>query len=445
MGAKIIGDNFNVNLNYIQMKQYFLTVIFSVIFSVYGSGQPARELVKVIVTPDAKDWTYKKGDRAEFQIMVLRNNVPLDGIEVKYRINPEKMESWEEGTVKLKKGTASVKSKKFTDAGFLRCHASVNVDGKTYSSYSTAGFSPEKIEPSTILPEDFGEFWEEGKRELAKIPVNAQMTLIPERCTPGADVYHVRIDNIKGKIYGILCKPKKEGKYPAILHVPGAGIRPYYGDVGNAEKGIITFQIGIHGIPVNLDPAVYQDLSSGALSGYPSFNLDDRDNYYYKRVYLGCVRAVDFIETLPCFNGDDIAVTGGSQGGALSIVTAGLDDRIDYLAALYPALSDLTGYLSDRAGGWPHLFRNDFTNKQEKIETSKYFDVVNFARFVKVPGWYSWGYNDNVCPPTSLYAAYNVIDAEKELHIFQETQHWTFPEQQVLRIEWLVDKLLNGR
>ncbi|MDD4145301.1 MAG: acetylxylan esterase, partial [Prolixibacteraceae bacterium] len=354
------------------MKQHFLIAVLSVVFAFTGLAQPAKELVQVIVTPNEDDWTYKKGDRAEFRIMVLRNNVPLDGVEVKYSINPEKMAPWDEGTVRLKKGSASVKARKFSDAGFLRCHASVNIDGKTYSSYATAGFSPEDIEPSTKLPDDFREFWEAGKRELDKVPVNALMTLIPERCTPKADVYHVRIDNIKGKIYGILCKPKKEGRYPAILHVPGAGIRPYYGDVANAENGFITFQIGIHGIPVNLDPSVYDDLRSGALGNYWISNLDDKDNYFYKRVYLGCVRAVDFIETLSCFNGNDIAVTGGSQGGALSIITAGLDDRIDYLAAFYPALSDLTGYLSGRAGGWPHMFLDDFTNKPEKVETSKY-------------------------------------------------------------------------
>ena len=423
--------------------RFFLLILLIAGMCFQSIAQPARQLVQVIVTPDNADWTYEKGDRAEFQISVLQNNVPLEGIEVNYRINPEKMEDWEEGTVTLKKGVASVKAKRFRDAGFLRCHVSVEVDGKNYSSYATAGFSPNEIEPTTTLPPDFELFWKEAKAALAKMPIKPVLTLMPERCTDKVDVYHVSIDNIKGKIYGILCKPKAEGKYPAILHVPGAGIRPYYGDVGNAEKGIVTFQIGIHGIPVNLDLGVYDDLRAGALDGYWRANLDDKDNFYYKRVYLGCVRAVDFIETLDCFNGKNIAVTGGSQGGALSIITAGLDDRIDYLAAFYPALSDLTGYLHNRAGGWPHMFRDGFTNKPEKVETSKYYDVVNFARFVKAPGWYSWGYNDNVCPPTSMHAAYNVINAQKELHLFQETQHWTFPEQREQKDQWLYEKLLK--
>ncbi|MGJ8739293.1 acetylxylan esterase, partial [Zobellia laminariae] len=281
------------------------------------------------------------------------------------------------------------------------------------------------------------------KAELAAIPMNAVLTLMPERCTDKVNVYHVRLDNIKGKIYGILCSPKKEGKYPAILHVPGAGIRPYYGEVDEAAQGFVTFTMGIHGIPVNLDQQVYDDLKAGPLSSYNTINLDDKENTYYHRVYLGCIRAVDFLESVANFNGEDIAVTGGSQGGALSIVTAGMDDRIDYLAAFYPALSDLTGFLHGRAGGWPQIFINDFTNKPEKIEVSKYYDVANFSRFVKAEGWYSWGYNDNVCPPASTYSAYNLIPAKKELHVFQETRHWTFPEQQELKNKWLFSKLRN--
>ncbi len=422
-------------------KNVFLTLIFSLWLTSQIVAQPAKQLVQVIVSPDHSDWTYKSGDRAEFSISVLRNNEKLDGIEVSYVIQPELVEKWEEGSVTLKNGEAKLKAAKFSGTGFLRCTASVEIDGKTYSSYATAGFSPENIEPTTTMPDDFKEFWDKGKAELAKIPIDPVLTLMPERCTDKVDVYHVGIRNIKGNIYGILCKPKIDGKYPAILEVPGAGIRPYYGDVWLAEKGFITFQIGIHGLPVNLDRGVYDDLSRGALNNYMYINLDDRDNYYYKRVYLGCVRSVDFIFSLDCFDGENIAVTGGSQGGALSIITAGLDERIDFLAAFYPALSDLTGYLSERAGGWPHMFRNDFSNKPEKIETSKYFDVVNFARFVNVPGWYSWGYNDNVCPPTSTLSAYNVVPGVKELHIFQETQHWTFPEQQELKNDWLIEKL----
>ena len=275
--------------------------------------------------------------------------------------------------------------------------------------------------------------------------MDVKMTLLPERCTEKVNVYHVSLQNYKkrSRIYGILCKPKKEGNYPAVLAVPGAGIRPYYGVVDIAEEGIITFQIGIHGIPVTMEPYVYDNLRYGALNGYQTMNLDDKDIYYYKRVYLGCVRAVDFITSLPEYDGTNLAVTGGSQGGALSIITAGLDKRIKYLAAFYPALSDLSGYLNGRAGGWPHVFSpgNSAFIKDDKIETAQYYDVVNFARQVTQTGWYSWGFNDTTCPPTSMYSAYNVVNAPKELHIFQDTGHWTYPEQGQMKKQWLLEKL----
>jgi cephalosporin-C deacetylase len=323
--------------------------------------------------------------------------------------------------------------------GFYRVRAWAVIDGKRYEGLATAGFEPEKIQPTVKDPADFDSFWTNAIAEARKINLDPKITLMPERCTSDVNVYHISFQNdmAGSRIYGILAIPKKPGKYPAILRVPGAGIRPYAGDTRTAALGFITLEIGIHGIPVILDPQVYTDLAGGALYAYNTVKMNDRNTHYYKRVYLGCVRAVDFIFSLPEFNGTDIAVTGGSQGGALTIVTAGLDKRIKYMASLYPALCDHTGYLNKRAGGWPHYFKNT-EPKPGEVETLGYYDVVNFARRVSIPGFYTWGYNDLTCPPTSMYSAYNVITSAKELQIFQETGHWTFPEQNEAVSNWLV-------
>lgn len=441
----------------------FILFGFSVLLNFNVFSQNRKEKVQIIVAPQKSDWKYEKGESAIFQISVLRNNLPLKGIKIKYRIQPESLDpwinknqfendfwvkinfdqlnSWEEDSLILDDGFALAKSKVINNPGFIRCHVWVKIDGNIYTSYATAGFSPEEIRPTTILPKDFKEFWQNKLIELSEVSINPIMTLMPERCTEKVNVFHVSFNNITGKIYGVLCVPKASGYYPAILHLPGAGMRSYHGDVENAEKGIITLQIGIHGIPVNLNESFYFDLRS-TLFGYWITNMDDKDYYYFKRVYLGCIRAVDFIETLDNFNGT-IAVTGESQGGGLSLITAGLDERIDFLAIFYPGLCDLTGYLKGSTGGWPHLFLDSFTNQPQKIETSKYFDAVNFARYIKAPGWYSWGFNDNVCPPTSMFAAYNIIQAPKELQLFEVTQHWTFREQQELKNNWLEKKLLG--
>ncbi len=424
-----------------------LLLLFTVaLCSANSYAQPAEQLIKVVVAPDRPDWTYATGEKAKFTITVFKSGNVLKNAVVKYEIGPEKMDPNKKDSLSLPSGTLTIDAGTLKTPGFVRCVATAIVDGKSYRGLATAGFSPSQITPAIADPSDFDEFWKQAKAELARVPVDARMTLLPERCTETVNVYHVNLQNYQPgtRLYGILSVPKKDGKYPALLHVPGAGARPYYGDIGNAERGIITFQIGIHGVPVTMDAAVYSNMMAGPLSGYWNYNLDDRDRYYYKRVYLGCVRANDFLVGLPQFDGTNLGVVGGSQGGALAITTAALDSRVKYLTALYPALADVTGYLKGRAGGWPHLFEKNnlaFNNTKEKINTAGYYDVVNFARRLKVPGMYSLGYNDEVCPPTSMYAAYNVIKAPKEIYVVPETGHWTYTEQREQLNNWMVAQL----
>ncbi|MCE6990094.1 acetylxylan esterase [Dyadobacter sp. CY323] len=409
-------------------------------------AQPARRPVEVIVTADHEDWTYKTGEKAQFIVQVLRNGNPVKNASIRYEIGLEKLDPTIKETKTAADGKLTIDGGTLKTPGFLRCIAWANVDGGEYRGLATAGFDPLKIQPTVSNPEDFDTFWANAKKELATVPMDAKMTLLPERCTEKVNVYHLNLQNNRTnvRVYGILCVPKKEGKYPALLKVPGAGVRAYYGDVATAEKGIITLEIGIHGVPVTMDPSVYVDLGQGALNGYPSANLDDKDRFYYKRVYLGCVRANDFLVSMPQFDGVNLAVTGGSQGGALSIITAGLDSRVKWLGAFYPALSDVTGYLHGRAGGWPHYFDKNsvkWNNTKDKLATVGYYDVVNFARRVKVPGFYIWGFNDETCPPTSMYSAYNVTTAPKELKLYLDTGHWTYQEERDVMNNWLIEKL----
>lgn len=412
-------------------------------------AQPVEKFVKVMVAPDHADWTYSVGEKAKFKVTVLKNSEIVKNAVIRYEVGPEMLTPVKTDSLQMKNDEFVIEGGTMAAPGFIRCKVTAYFEGNKYDGLATAGFAPETIKPTTLEPSDFTAFWDKAKAENAKIPMDVKLTLLPDRCTEKVNVYHANIQNFKvgTRLYGILCVPKKEGKYPALLKVPGAGVRPYYGDVAMAENGVIVLEIGIHGIPVTMDPSVYNDMGRSVLDGYPFYNLDDKDRYYYKRVYLGCVRAVDFIFSLPQFDGHTLAVNGGSQGGALSIVTAGLDSRVKYLSAFYPALCDLTGYLNNRAGGWPHMFASynkAFNEKKDKIETSRYYDVVNFAKYVKVPGFYSWGYNDVTCPPTSMYSAYNVITAPKTLFLVQETGHWTYPEQQEKSKQWLL-KNLTGK
>ncbi len=407
-------------------------------------AQPVEKMVKVAIAPDHADWVYKTGEPTKFKVTVTKNSELLKNVKISYEVGPEMLSPIIKESTVLVDGNLVISGGTLKEPGFLRCKVTAEFDGLKYEGLATAAFNPELIKPTVEYPADFVQYWEKAKQELATVPMDVKLTLLPDRCTEKSNVYQASIQNYRPgmRLYGIVSIPKKPGKYPALLRVPGAGVRPYNGDAATADLGLITFEIGIHGISVTMDPSVYLDLGKTTLDGYPFFNLDDKDKYYYKRVYLGCVRAIDFLYSLPEFDGSNLAVTGGSQGGALTIVTVGLDSRVKYIAAFYPALCDLTGYLHNRAGGWPHMFR-DQKVVNEKIETTKYYDVVNFAKNVKVPGFYSWGFNDVTCPPTSTFSAYNSISAPKELFIMQETGHWTYPEQNEKSKQWLLGKLLG--
>jgi cephalosporin-C deacetylase-like acetyl esterase len=398
-------------------------------------AQPAQKLVNILVSPDHADWKYQLKETAVFKIQVIKDNVLMKDVAVDYELGPECFPTEIKKGIVLKNGELTLKAS-MNAPGFLRCKVSAEINGVKYEEMATAGYDVDKILPTTADPKDFDAFWTAAIADARRVPLDAKFLLLPQKCTSTMNYYEVSFQNERAgsRIYGILITPKKQGKYPAVLRVPGAGVRPYSGYA--LSDSIITLDIGIHGISVTQAPELYVNLSLGALNRYPHFNLNDRDKHYYKRVYTGCVRAVDLLHSLPEFDGQTIGVTGGSQGGALSIITAALDTRIDFLAANYPALCDYAGYLNHRAGGWPHYFKDAVPNAGE-IETLAYFDVVNFARRVKAKGLYAWGFNDLVCPPTSMHAAYNVIPAPKELKLYLNTGHWTYPEENAAFSEWL--------
>lgn len=410
------------------------------------SAQLQERMIKVNVVPNRVGWKYEPGQRVKFSIEVTKNRLPLENVTVWYEVAQDMMEPLMKDTVVLKNGKLTLDAGTMKKPSFLRCRVWTRYEGRSVEGRATAAFAPEKIKPTAVLPNDFNEFWEKAKQANARIPMNTKLRLLPERCTDKVNVYEWNVQNFRpnSRLYGILCVPVKPSKYPALLRVPGAGVRGYSGAIAEAEKGIITLEIGIHGIPVTLEPSVYVSLGQGGLYRYQYQNWDNRDEVYYKRVYMGCVRAVDYLCSMEAFDGVNLLVQGGSQGGALAIVTAALDNRVTGVVSFYPALSDLSGYEKGRAGGWPHLFRRSMDSeeiKQKKLEVSSYYDVVNFARMLKVPVFFYLGYNDMVCPPTSTFSVYNTITAPKEIIIMEEAEHYAYPEHWSQALRWIYSKM----
>lgn len=424
------------------MKKLLFVFLLALSSAAFAQNSPAPiKLVDVILTPSQADWTYKTGEKAEVGVQVLRFGVPVPNVEISYEFGPEMMEPEKKEKQLLKDGTGKISVGTSKVPGFRDLNVAVKVDGHIYKAQSKLGFSPEAIQPTVENPKDFDAFWTQAVAEARQVDFDANLKFLPEYSTDKVDVYLLDLRTGWGKkrMYGYLCKPKGEGKYPVLFAPPGAGVKPVKPYTGFAEEGFISLTIEIHGISPLLDTDSYKQVSS-AFGDYMYANLDNRDEYYYKNVYLGCVRCVDYLCSLPEFDGKNVVVTGGSQGGALTIVTSALNEKVTALAAFYPALCDMTGYLHGRAGGWPHVFRADKQGTMaspDRIKTAAYFDVVNFARRVKAPGFYSTGYNDHTCPPTSVFSAFNVISAPKQIVITPISGHWRFGETNDKALEFL--------
>lgn len=433
------------------MKKFLLilTALFAIeaaIGTATVSADPDGKAVRIFVTPNHQDWNYKCGEKPVFSVLVLKHHTPMQNVEISYEISEDKMPAHKRGTMTLKDGSGEIKLGTMKVPGFLRCEVVVKDGEHTYRGRAAAGFEPENIKPTAEMPADFDEFWQNALKESAKIPLEPVLTLQPDQCTYHYNVYNVKFRNGKSDyIYGVMTVPTKPGKHPAILQVPGANVRSYKISKSMADlSSVVTLIVGIHGIPIDMQGDVYENLKQGALKDYPRMHIQNRDRYYYKRVYLGCSRAVDVLASLDFVDTSRIAVCGGSQGGALSFTTAYLNPKVKCLYAYYPALADLTGYLHNRGGGWPHLFRksNDDNLRTEGVmQTIKYYDVVNFARKTRVHAKVALGYNDTVCCPTSIFSAYNSIPCTKELQVYKEIGHFTYHEIQQDRRKWLHEQL----
>jgi len=432
------------------LKKLFVSFMFVLIafLSALAENYPYRSDILWVTVPDHADWLYRTGEQAKIEIQLYRYGIPQDGVEVSYALGQELLPSERQGSVKLKNGRAVISVGTMRNPGFLDCVLKADIAGKSCTHHVKIGFSPEKLRPYTQQPADFVEFWNKAKSEAQQCPMTFTTKYVPEYSNEKVDCYLVKLQCYKKgqHVYGYLTRPKAKGKYPVVLCPPGAGVKTLKEPMRHrfyAEQGFIRLEMEIHGLNPELSPETFKDLSA-SFGDYLLKGLDDRDNYYMKKVYLACVRAIDYLTSLDEWDGKNVIVQGGSQGGALALITAGLDSRVTLCVANHPALSDMAGYKAGRADGYPHFFtklNNYHTDTQEKLQTMAYYDVVNFARQINIPVYLTWGYNDNTCPPTTSYIVYNTLTCPKEALITPINEHWVSETTEHTQLDWIKSKL----
>ena len=411
-----------------------------------AENYPHRSDYLWLTVPNHADWLYKVGEKAKVEVTFCLYGIPQD-VEVQYEIGPDEMPATSKGKAMLKNGRAVIDMGTMRQPGFLDLRLTASVADKTYKHHVKVGFSPELLKPYTKNPADFDAFWKANLEEARKTPVTVSCVKSDKYTTDEVDCYLLKIRTDKRhSVYGYLTRPKQAGKYPVVFCPPGAGIKTIKEPMRNhyyAKNGFIRLEMEIHGLHPEMTEEQFKEISAAFSdeNGYVENGLDDRDNYYMKHVYTGCVRAIDYLCSLPDWDGRNVFVQGGSQGGALSLITAALDQRVTGCVANHPALSDVAGYLDHRAGGWPHMNRQHNMLTPAKVATLQYYDVVNFARRIKCPVYLTWGYNDDVCPPTTSYIVWNLITAPKESLITPINEHWTTPDTNYRQMLWIKDHL----
>lgn len=403
-------------------------------------GNPRKAFIETVATPNHTDSYYRLGQQAQLTVTAREGGVPVDGTTVYYKVGPEMLLPDSYDSTSFVGGQALLPMGSMTEPGFLACQYEWKAaDGKTYKDLVKVAFAPEAIRTFTSMPADFEQFWQKALKEARKVDLAPQYTDVADATNEQFVTRLVRLHVGKNKwMQGYLTLPRTaEGtgtkRYPVVLCPPGAGSAKIYPSDYFPRQGCIYLKIEIHDNDQLLPDDAYNEMRQKKCDGYMRRDMASKDTYYYKDVYVGCARAVDFLCSLPEWDGRNVIVTGGSQGGALTIVTAALNEKVTLCAPFYPALCDLTGFLHGRAGGWPKFFsgyykdgRTDIPNDQA-VETLQYFDVVNFARILKVPAFMSWGYNDDTCSPTSIWAAWNEMTGTKRCDITPSSGHWRFP------------------
>ncbi len=443
-----------------KLKTIFLLLAFILAMNMSGvqnikaENYPYKSDYLWLTVPDHADWLYQTGENAKVEVSFCKYGIPRDG-ELKYSIGNDMLQPDKHGSVKLKNGRAVINMGTKKTPGFRDMKLSVSLDGKTYEHHIKVGFSVDKIKPYTQEPQDFRSFWQKNVEELKQLPMSYTKELYKDYCTDKIDCYLVKlqIDKMGHSMYGFLFYPKnaQPGKHPVVLCPPGAGIKTIKDPMRNkyyAENGFVRFEVEIHGLDPRISSETFGEISrafNDRNGGYLANGLENKDIYYMKHVYVGLVRCIDFLTSLPEWDGKNVAVQGGSQGGALAIIAAGLDSRVTQCVANHPALSDMAGYAAKGGtGGYPHFCRQpQILSNKDCLNTLAYFDVVNFARYVKAPTYLTWGYNDMTCPPTTSYAVWNTLKCTKESLLTPINEHWTTAETNRGQMEWIKAHLLK--
>ncbi len=297
-------------------------------------------------------------------------------------------------------------------------------------------FSPEQLaayRPQRSEPANFDSFWSETLAETRKHPLNA----VFEPVNLGLrqfDVYDVTYSGYGGqRIKGWYLRPAgHSAALPCVVEFIGygGGRSSPLNWLKWPAAGYATLVMDTRGQGSVWSSGHTPDLPDGANPSVPGFMTQgvlSPHTYYYRRVFTDAARAIEAARSRPDVDGSRIAVCGGSQGGGISIAAAALVPDIGaampdvpFLCHFRRAVGLTDTYPYQEIVTYLHTHRG---NEARVFATLDYFDGVNFASRIKAPSLLSTALMDMTCPPSTVYAAYNYIDAPKDIRVYRFNGH----------------------
>lgn len=342
-----------------------------------------------------------------------------------------------EKKTKLKLGKRGIKHfnitlPKVSEAGVYNLKVAINTTTYDDTSLYAFGYNINQIARPINMPPDFDEFWKNTIEELAKVDPQYKINRDEGLSTKNNDVYRVDMMSLGNvPFFGYLSVPKLPGKYPVMVAYGG-----YKKDVPPLNLvDFISFSVNVRGLEKKSFEPFNPDNKEQIV-----LNIENKEEYVYRGIYMDCVRALDFIYAHADMKMDltRIITFGGSQGATLAIVAAALmPTRINSVVASNPVFCDwkytLAVLKKKPEIKFPinkiieYIDQEKDLSEEQAFETLHYFDLQNFTPKVKASVNYAVGLLDEFVPPGSAFSAYFKLSPyaqpKSELYVFPKLGH----------------------
>ena len=290
-------------------------------------------------------------------------------------------------------------------------------------------FKPERGEPA-----DFDAFWQTTLAEASVFPLDAQFAAVDAGLRL-LDVFDVTFSGYGGQtIRGWFLSPRNSGgKIPCVVEYIGYG-----GGRGSPlnwltwpAAGYATFVMDTRGQGSTWQPGDTPDPEpAGTNPHHPGFmtrGVLDPKTYYYRRVFTDAVRAIEAAMSHPVVDPERIAVNGTSQGGGITLAAAGLSPHVKVAMPDVPFLCNYrraTQLIDTLPYGEITNYLKVHRDKVEQVfKTLSYFDGMSFAARANASALFSVGLMDTICPPSTVYSAYNHYAGPRQISIYEYNNH----------------------